>query len=167
MVTERIEGIVVNTSPWIALSICGQIPLLKKLYSDVYIPQHVKKEIMTGGKEGFGVKELKTTPWLKIEKVLDIGKVELLYELDQGEAEVIILAKEKAIKNVLIDEKIARQQAKILSLNVIGTLGLLLKAKKKGILPSIRPSITKILDNGIWIKEEIVNGILKAAGEDF
>ena len=33
---ERKKGIVVNTSPWIALSICGQIPLLEKLYTDVY-----------------------------------------------------------------------------------------------------------------------------------
>lgn len=81
-----------------------------------------------------------TSPWLKIEKVHD---------------------KEK----VLIDEKIARQQAKILGLEVIGTLGLLLKAKNKGLLSSIKPLINKILENGIWINDEIVKGILKAAGE--
>jgi len=45
------KGIVVNTSPWIALSICGQIPLLEKLYTDVCIPLHVKEEIMELYKE--------------------------------------------------------------------------------------------------------------------
>ena len=86
--------------------------------------------------------------------------------LEQGEAEVIILAREKGIQHVLIDEKVARLQANVLGLNVIGTLGVLLMAKKKGLLNSIKPAIAKILENGIWIKDEIVVGILKDAGEE-
>lgn len=163
--TNKIKGIVVNTSPWIALSICGQTSLLNKLYNEVYIPYEVKEEIMVGGKHGIGVKELTTSPWLKIEKVSDVSKLELLYELEQGEAEVIVLAKEKGIRHVLIDEKIARQQAKIFGFKVIGTLGVILKAKKRGLLSSIKPLIIKILDNGIWIKDEIVDGILREAEE--
>lgn len=160
------KGIVVNTSPWIALSICNQIPLLEKLYTDVCIPLHVKEEIMAGGRESFGVYELETCEWVRIEKVHDTEKIKLLYELEQGEAEVIILAREKGIQHVLIDEKVARLQAKVLGLNVIGTLGVLLMAKKKGLLNSIKPAIAKILENGIWIKDEIVVGILKDAGEE-
>jgi len=102
-VTDKGKDIVVNTSPWIALSTCGQIDLLKKLYADVYVPYHVKEEIMSGGKQGIGVHELKSCKWIKIEAVSDIEKVNLLSELEQGEAEVIILAKEKGIKHVLID----------------------------------------------------------------
>ncbi len=159
------KGVVVNTSPWIALSICRQVSLLEKLYTDVYIPYEVKEEILFRGKEGIGVKELNTSKWLKIEKVSCVEKIELLYELERGEAEVIVLAKEKGIKCVLIDEKIARMQAKILGLDVIGTLGLLLKAKRKGMIPLIKPLITKMLEKGIWIKDEIVKGILKEARE--
>jgi len=159
--------IVVNTSPWIALSICNQIPLLQKLYTEVLIPLGVKEEILEGGEQGIGTYELKTSSWLKIEKVVDVEKIKLLYELEQGEAEVIILAKEKGIRQVLIDEKVARLQAKVLGFDVIGTLGLLLKAKKKGMLPSIKPLITKMLENGIWVKGEIVKGILKDAEEEF
>jgi len=164
-VTDKGKDIVVNTSPWIALSTCGQIDLLKKLYADVYVPYHVKEEIMSGGKQGIGVHELKSCEWVKIEAVSDIEKVNLLSELEQGEAEVIILAKEKGIKHVLIDEKVARLQAKVFGLEVIGTLGLLLKAKKKGLIPVIKPHIQKILEHGIWIKDEIVDGILKESGE--
>lgn len=159
------KGIIVNTSPWISLSLCGQISLLEKLYHDIYIPMSVRDEIMVGGKQGIGIHELKVSPWIKIEKVSDVEKIKLLHELEQGEAEVIILAKEKEIDQVLIDERIARMQAKVLGLNVIGTLGLLLKAKRNGLLPSIKPSIDKILQSGIWIKEDIVKGILKGAGE--
>ncbi|MEW6103725.1 MAG: DUF3368 domain-containing protein [bacterium] len=160
------KGIVVNTSPWIALSICRQTSLLKELYAEVYLPFKVKEEILAGGEQGLGVQKLKASPWLLIEKVADMEKIELLYELKQGEAEVIILAKEKGIKQVLIDEKIARLQAKVLGLEVIGTLGLLLKAKKKGLLSSIKPSISQMLENGIWIKEEIIKGLLKEAREE-
>lgn len=160
------KGIVVNTSPWIALSICGQIPLLEKLYTNICIPLHVKEEIMAGGRNSFGVYELETCEWVRIEKVNDIEKVKLLYDLEQGEAEVIILAKEKGIQHVLIDEKVARLQAKVLGLNVIGTLGILLMAKKNGLLNAIKPAIAKIQENGIWIRDEIVIGILKNAGEE-
>ena len=160
------KRIVVNTSPWIALSICGQNHLLKAIYDEIYIPFKVREEILAGGKQGIGVSELKASPWLKVEKVVDIEKVKLLYELEQGEAEVIVLAKEKGINQVMIDEKIARLQAKILGLEVIGTLGLLLKAKKRGTLSAIKPLIIKMIENGIWIKEDIVKGLLKEAGEN-
>lgn len=132
--TDKHKRVVVNTSPWIALSACEQTALLKKLYDEIYMP--------------YGV------------------MVKLLYELEKGEAEVIILAKEKGINHVLIDEKVARLQAKILGLEVIGTLGLLLKAKKQGLLSSIKPLIVKMLEHGIWIKEDIVKGILKEAEEE-
>jgi len=114
-------------------------PLLKTLYTEIYIPFRVKEEIIAGGEQGVGIRELKTSSWLKVEKVIDTEKVKLLYELEQGEAEVIILAKEKGIKQVLIDESVARLQAKVLGFEVIGTLGLLLKAKKRGMLFSIKP----------------------------
>ena len=160
------NGIVINTSPWIALSICAKTKLLKQLYEEVYMPIGVKEEILIGGEEKVGVIELGKSSWLKVEEVTDIEKPKLLYELDRGEAEVIILAKEKKIKEVLIDEKVARMQAKILGLEVIGTLGLLLMAKKKGLLSEIKPLIKKMLQRGIWIRSETVKGILEEAGED-
>jgi len=164
-VNKSDKRIVVNTSPWIALSICGQNHLLKMIYDEVYIPFKVREEILAGGEQVAGISELKANPWLKIEKVVDVEKVKLLYELEPGEAEVIILAKEKGIKQVMIDEKIARLQAKVLDLEVIGTLGLLLKARKMGMLSAIKPLIIKMRENGIWIKEDIVAGILREAEE--
>lgn len=160
------RGIVVNTSPWISLSVCGQISLLQKLYHNVYIPAGVRDEIMAGGKQGIGIRELDASPWIKIGKISDVEKIEFLHELEQGEAEVIILAKEKGINHVMIDEKVARMQAKILGFIVIGTLGLLLKAKKEGLLSSVKPSIDKLLESGFWVREEIARGILKEAGEE-
>lgn len=160
------NGIVIDTSPWIALSICGKTEVLEQLYEEVYMPVGVKEEILIGGEEKVGVTELGKSSWLKVEEVTDIEKPKLLYELDGGEAEVIILAKEKEIREVLIDEKVVRMQAKILGLEVVGTLGLLLRAKKKGVLSEIKPLIEKMLQRGIWIRSKTVKGILREAGED-
>lgn len=160
------NGIVIDTSPWIALSICGKTEVLEQLYEEVYMPVGVKEEILIGGEEKVGVTELGKSSWLKVEEVTDIEKPKLLYELDRGEAEVIILAKEKEIREVLIDEKVVRMQAKILGLEVVGTLGLLLRAKKKGVLSEIKPLIEKMLQRGIWIRSKTVKGILREAGED-
>lgn len=159
------KSIVINTSPWIALSLCKQTSVLNLLYNEVYMPVTVKNEILAGGSEGIGIKELKESDWLIIEKVKDFKKVNLLYELEKGEAEVIVLAIEKSIKHVLIDERIARLQAKVLNIDIIGTLGLLLKAKRKNLIKKIKPLINSIVEGGYWIKEDIIKEILKEAGE--
>lgn len=75
---DRKKKIVVNTSPWISLSLCGQVSVLNKLYTDVYIPLAVKEELLSGGKQKIGVKELDENSWIKIEAVKDIEKVKTL-----------------------------------------------------------------------------------------
>jgi len=156
---------VINTSPWISLSLCGRIDLLKDIYDEVLMPPAVKKEITAGGKNRIGVQELKAATWLHIGEIKDPVKVLLLHELDRGEAEVIILAQEQTADEVIIDEKVARMQAIVLGLKVVGTLGLLLRAKKRGLIYEIRPLIDKILEGGIHIHEDIVHSILREAGE--
>lgn len=156
---------VINTSPWISLSLCGQTDLLNNLYENVLIPPAVKQEIIAGGKTQVGVKELESATWLQVMEIKDSTKVSLLHELDRGEAEVIILAQEQKVAEVIIDEKVARMQARILGLRVVGTLSLLLRAKKRGFIHEIRPLINKILEEGIYIHEDIVRGIVQEAGE--
>jgi len=135
---------VINTSPWISLSLCGQTDLLNNLYENVLIPPAVKQEIIAGGKTQVGVKELESATWLQIMEIKDSTKVSLLYELDRGEAEVIILAQEQKVAEVIIDEKVARMQAHVIGLKVVGTLGLLLRAKKRGLVRNIRPLIDRM-----------------------
>lgn len=156
---------VVNTSPWIALSLCGQTGLLRHFYDNVFMPQAVKQEIIAGGLTRSGVKEPEDADWLQIKEIKDQAKVLLLHELDQGEAEVIILAQEQKATEVIPDEKIARMEAKLLGLKVVGTLGLLLRARKRGFILELSPLIHKILGEGIYIHPNIVESILNEAGE--
>lgn len=60
---------VVNTSPIIYLSAINQINLLKNLFSEIFIPEAVRREVLSGGKESLGTKEIKTQRWIKTKKI--------------------------------------------------------------------------------------------------
>jgi uncharacterized protein len=162
---ETSSSIVINTSPWLALSICNQVDLLPSLFDNVFIPRKVKNEIIAGGIQQVGVSSFANADWLKVRPVKDKDKVTFLHGLDQGEAEVIVLAKELGVEKVLIDERLGRLEAKVLGLSVMGTLGVLLKAKRQNLLTEIHPLIIQMRQGGIWIGEQLVSDVLKEAGE--
>lgn len=91
------------------------------------------------------LKKIKTAKYLKVEKVTDSKVVELfLGYLGKGEAEAIILSKEKKADLILIDEKKARKAARRAGFEVVGVLGLLLAAKNKALIPAIKPFIEEL-----------------------
>ena len=82
-----------------------------------------------------------------------------------GESEAIVLALEEKPNFVLIDDLKARKFAKMYGLQIIGTTGILLEAKKKGLIPEIKPLISELLINGIRISSRIIELTLEAAQE--
>ncbi|MCK4296706.1 MAG: DUF3368 domain-containing protein, partial [Candidatus Marinimicrobia bacterium] len=85
--------------------------------------------------------------------------------LDKGEAETIALSEEIGADLVLIDEHWARKIAEYKGLKYTGTLGVLLKAKKKGLIKELKSLLNELLKRGFWIGTELYNAVLKEAGE--
>lgn len=138
--TEKV--VVVNTSPIIYLSSINQISLLKKLFQKVFIPDAVKREVLSGGKDSFGVREIKGEKWIKTQTIKnELAKKYLLTDIDDGEAEVIILAEELKVSTIIMDDRLGRRIAKLRGFNVIGTLRILVAAKEKGLITEIKPLI--------------------------
>lgn len=107
------------------------------------------------GKPGFEV----AAPEKEIDPLLEA-------ELDKGEAAVIQLALETNNSEVLIDEKRARRIAvSVYGLNVLGIGGLLLRAKRSGLISEVKPLFEQIRANGYFISNRLMEGILGAAGE--
>jgi len=130
----KIKTVVADASTLIGLSRIEQLNLLRELYGEVVIPQSVYDEVVIESKDGS--KKIKTAKYLKVEKVTDSKVVELfLGYLGKGEAEAIILSKEKKADLILIDEKKARKAARRAGFEVVGVLGLLLAAKSKNPTP--------------------------------
>jgi len=112
------------------------------------------------------VKEL--YEWSK-DKVIEVNNrkaVEYLeLMVDKGEAETIVLAEELNVDTVLIDDLVARKIAKLRGLNVIGTIGVLLDAKEKGLLPALKPLLDELLKKRIRISKDLYNHALELANE--
>jgi predicted nucleic acid-binding protein len=156
--------VVVNTSPIISLSLVHKLPLLRDLYQQVIIPPAVRQEALRGGARS-GVAELRRADWVHTMPLQDPSRADLLSDLDRGEAEVLALAQENHADLVIIDERLARRHAQRLGLSLTGTLGVLLRAKKNGLVTEVRPLIEQIHRNGIRLGKLLIEETLKLAGE--
>jgi len=159
-------SIIVNSTPLISLAIIHQLDLLQKIFNDVYIPLTVYNEVIVNGKGKAGHAELSMINWLQVVVPVNAPlKQSIMLQLDEGEADVITIAKDKDISLVCIDEFAGRQYASLLGLDVIGTLGILLIAKKKGIIPLLKPLCDKLILNERYISSGLYNEVLIKAGE--
>ena len=137
----------------------GRVELLARLYREVFIPEAVRDELLQSHP---------TIPsFIWGQAVKNRQEVQrLLVELDSGEAEAIILAKELKADEVLIDESDGRRVAVREGLHVIGLLGVLLEAKGRGYIPSVHQVVEELENNaGFRIAESVKQIILREAGE--
>ena len=162
---EEARLVVVNTTPIIALSLIGELDLLRLLYGQVLAPPSVEAEVLAGGRGGTGRSELQEASWLRIVSLQDPNRADLLADLDRGEAEVIALAQELSADLVIIDERLARRHARRLGLTLTGTLGVLLKAKQLGYVKFVAPLIDRLRQDGIRLSDVVVAEVLALADE--
>jgi predicted nucleic acid-binding protein len=156
--------IIADSSPLIALAVISKLELLDKLYEKVYVPNAVFQELADNDRAF--ANELRRFLTGRIKEVKNRLAVDvLLSDIGAGEAEAIILALEQHPDAVLIDDLKARKFAKLRGLNIIGTLGILLKAKKEGLVQEIKPLLDDMLAANIRISEKIRELALQAAQE--
>jgi predicted nucleic acid-binding protein len=150
-------AVVSNSSALIALDHIGRLDLLRLLFSEIVIPPAVVRETAVS---------VVLPPWI-IERALSqpIGPRILRASLGAGESEAISLALELSARWVILDDRPARRLAQSLSLSVIGTLGVLLAAKRKGLLPAVQPCLDDLVATGFRITPELYDALLADAGE--
>ncbi len=155
------SGIVVNTGPLIALGACSHIELLRHFHDRVLVPTAVAEEL----KRGLGTNESwRRMDWLDVKEPSGLRPIAAA-SLDDGEAAVIELALEFGISLVAIDERRGRLAARLSRLEVTGSLGLLLRGKRAGLVTSVTASIELMKQYGIWIKPSVVQTVLRESGE--
>ena len=138
--------VVSDTSPIINLAAVGQLELLHKLYDEIAIPQAVYHEIVVIGAGQPGATEVEGFEWIKKQQVVNQTLVaSLKLELDPGEAEAIALATELPANLLLLDERRRRLIASRLGLKVIGILGLMVEAKHRGFVSTVKPIMNDLI----------------------
>jgi predicted nucleic acid-binding protein len=141
--------VVSDTSPVLNLAVIGRLEFLRQQFGPVWLPQAVIDELRSEQDlpGSAAVLEALHAGWLVLEPVADPVRVALLQrDLDRGEAEAIALALQKHADWLLLDERDGRRVAKSLGLQVTGVLGILLQARLKGQLPSLREAMDQLRD---------------------
>ena len=151
--------VVSDTSAITALLQIGQAGLLEKLYFQILIPVAVRDELL---------KNHQALPvFLHCQPVVNIAEVKcLLVEIDLGEAEAIVLAKERHADFLLIDELAGRRVAQREGLRFFGLMGVLVQAKQKKFIKSVREltaELERVAD--FHLSEEIKSIAYRKAGE--
>ncbi len=161
----REPAAIADSGPLIALARINQLTLLSQLFSQIFIPPEVWREVTVKGRGLPGALEVSQVTWFIFQKPDPLSVEPLSILVDAGEAEAIALAYTIPNCTILLDDSHARKIAKRLNLKHIGTIGLLLRAKKQGLLETIKPSLQALPKNGIYIRKELIEAVLKEANE--
>ena len=156
--------IVCNASPLIALANLNMLSLLDQIYVEWCVPGQVALECIVDQKPFAELlKKFISGKSFRIENLPRVEALSLI--VDKGEAEVIALAEEKQAPRVLMDDAKGRRLAKARGLEVVGTIGTLLRGKKMGIVPSVKQALEKLQESGIRVSAELISEALKLSNE--
>lgn len=159
--------VVSNTTPLIGLAVIGQFDLLRRLFGKVYLPEAVYQEAVVHGRERGGARQqVMEADWIEVVAVRDRLAVDvLLDDMDIGEAETIVLAREISANWVLMDEKKGRRKLAELGLPKVGTAGILLKAHQTNLIPALAPELELLRNNSFSLSDSVIDGLLRQVGE--
>jgi len=155
--------VIADSSALVALSICDSLPLLDELFGEVKVPQAVYDEVCIVNKAEsqalqayLAGKVCNVTTRINIEKSNGLGR---------GELAAISLYKQLSADLLLIDDARAKKVAYLNNLEVMGSLGVLLLAKQKGLVVSIKPLLTRLRCSDIFISDQLLDQLLIMANE--
>ncbi|MBS1683119.1 MAG: DUF3368 domain-containing protein [Bacteroidetes bacterium] len=159
--------VISDTSPLSNLFIIGRLDILKQMYDRLIVPEAVMAELLVLEQRGIDLTEIRTADWIEVKTITDAAAVNtLLADLDKGEAEAIVLAEELHAQWLLMDETKGRSIARAHGLRIIGLLGILLAAKQRGIVVSVRELIDTLISQAKFrVSEELYIKVISSAGE--
>jgi predicted nucleic acid-binding protein len=159
-------AVVSDTSPIRALAHLGRVELLRDLFGAVLVPPAVAEELRSPP-VGLPRVEILDLDFISLRAPSDRDRVvELLRTLDAGESEALVLAQELGISAVLIDEAAGRAMARHHGLLPIGVLGVLVRAKQRGLIDRVGPLVEQLeTEIDFFISTALRVEILRLAGE--
>jgi len=159
--------IVSDAAPVISLAKIDQVDLLGRLFDEVLLPQAVFDEVCRNAMFADEADAIRNCSFMSVRTVSHLESVRNLLSLglDSGESEAIVLADSLETPLLLIDERKGRQVAQKLGIPVVGTLGILLQAKRDGMIGRLKPLLDTLLEHNIRIGGVLYRDILEQAGE--
>jgi len=160
----RIEAVVINASPLITLFHSGQADLLPRLFRHIAVPEAVWQEVVGEGWEDPAAQQLPAHSWPLRVSVVSSPRV-AAWQLGAGETAVLSHALANPPLRALIDDRDARRCARTLGIPMMGTGGILVLAKRRGLIGSVAEAIEKLRQSGLWLSDDLIRMLKTEAGE--
>ena len=156
---------VVNASPLILLGKIGHVALLDDLSDELIVPAAVVREV--GAKPGGDrvIAEVTSFSGTRVEAEVSVSPEVVTWNLGRGESQVLALAGAASNSRAVLDDLEARRCAQSISLPLIGTLGVVLRAKRRGVIAAARPVIEHLRRVGMYASDQLIERALAHLGE--
>lgn len=158
--------IVSNTGPLIALAKIDQLTLLAQLFTTVQIPLAVQHELLgRAGPEAARLEEA-LSQFIQVMTVAELPDVvkDVTSQLDWGEQQALALAYLHRTL-LILDERLGRAAARRLGIPVSGSVGVLVEAKTRGLIPAVLPLLKAMRRQGYWLSDDILAQAARLADE--
>jgi predicted nucleic acid-binding protein len=164
-VRHPLPDVICNTSPFQYLHQIGHLELLPKLVSRIVVPTAVADELAEGRRRGLDLPIPEDLPWVDMRTPSSEHVVRLVADLGPGETGVLFLALERTDAVVILDDALARRHAEMLGISLTGTLGVLLDAKRCGLVSALTPLIDDLQRLGFRLSDRTRQAVLRKAAE--
>lgn len=155
-----------DSSPLIFLARTRLLGVLRNAAEAGSVPLAVAAEVRARpGRDDEAVSALATLDWLGSAPPVVVPRSVVSWDLDPGESEVIALAADTPDATAVIDDRLARACAAAHGVACIGTLGLVLAARRRGELATVRPALDALVRAGFYVSRPVLERVLREAGE--
>jgi predicted nucleic acid-binding protein len=159
------EAPAVDASSLILLARTAYLHLLKSLAPQLVVPEPVLEEIRAKGVEDAALQAVEASPSLSVVQVSSEQERVGGLTLGKGESAVLAWALSHPGALAVLDDQRARSHALSLQIPIIGTLGVVLRAKRLGMLSLARPVVESLVAQGMYLSGSVVERALALAGE--
>ena len=157
-------SVVADSSPLILFAKIGRLDLLRTMYREVLIPPAVRREVVEEGSSKPGSSEIAAAHWIVASIVALAPSPPTATHLGAGEAEAVALAKSRGL-TILMDDPAGRAAARAEGVAVTGSAGVLLAAKRRGVLSVVQPTLDALVAAGLRLDGSLYRQLLGMAGE--
>ena len=159
------ERAIINASPLICLGKAELLHLLPLLFAEIAVPETVLVEVTANGTDRPEALAVSKAPWLTIAAPIPIDLRVASWDLGKGESSVISFAMHSSGYRPVLDDLAARRCAETLGCRVIGTAGILLRARQQQVIPSLRSAFEQLQHAGLWLSNNLVAELCQLVGE--
>ena len=152
-----IECVAINASPLITLYRANLHTLLPQLFPEILVPEAVWVEVVSSSThEDPAARGLPGASWAKKTSVSNRLEVQA-WNLGAGETALLSLAFANRAMKVIIDDRAARRCANVFGISAMGTAGVVVMAKRRGLIPSIEQALRQLQASGLWVSETLIS----------